>query len=157
MFHHAQTAKLADFGLARKINSEKTKLTAGLGTLDYMAPEAKDNEPVAFKSDMYSLGLVLHFMMTRTLPSLKKNVRTGIYNIPSVYSKDLVDLMKHLLQEEPEKRPPSLFSILNSQYLLMAIEQIYVCDCSKNASDGDEVEVLRRRVRELESEIKSMQ
>ncbi len=33
-----------------------------------MAPEAKKGQAVAYKSDMYSLGLILHFMLTRDLP-----------------------------------------------------------------------------------------
>ena len=40
MFNNGEIAKIADFGLARNISSELTKMTEGLGTLKYMAPEA---------------------------------------------------------------------------------------------------------------------
>ncbi len=40
MFNNGSIVKLADFGLARSINSEFTKLTDGPGTFKYMAPEA---------------------------------------------------------------------------------------------------------------------
>lgn len=60
--------KLADFGAARDINSEYSLLTDGAGTMMYMAPESKLGNHVPFKSDMFSLGLILHKMMTKKLP-----------------------------------------------------------------------------------------
>ncbi len=83
MFNNGRNVKLADFGLARNISSEYTKMTVGLGTIDYWAPEVIERDPRPFKSDMYSLGLILHFMMTKTLPTLSRNVRPGIFKIPS--------------------------------------------------------------------------
>ena len=69
LFNNGEIAKLADFGLARTIGSEFTKMTEGPGTFKYMAPEAKKDKPVPFKSDMYSLGILLHIMLTKTLPT----------------------------------------------------------------------------------------
>ncbi len=86
MFNNGRNVKLADFGLARNINSESTFMTPGIGTADYQAPEVIERDPRPFKSDMFSLGLILHFMMAKTLPKLRKNVMTGIFKIPSVYS-----------------------------------------------------------------------
>lgn len=40
LFNNNQNAKLADFGLARNVKSEFSKMTINLGTADYMAPEA---------------------------------------------------------------------------------------------------------------------
>ncbi len=67
-----------------------------------MAPEARIDLAKPFTGDIFSLGMILHFMMTKKLPSLSENVRTDKYNIPSVYSKDIVDIMKRLLKEFPE-------------------------------------------------------
>ncbi len=96
--------KLADFGLARNINSEMTKLTFGVGTFDYMAPEALNRKPSPFKSDIYSLGLILHYMLARNFPDLKDNVKTGIFSIPTEYSDDIVALLPKLLKKNPEDR-----------------------------------------------------
>lgn len=90
-------AKLADFGLARKINSKLTKMTWGLGTDDYSAPEVLLGDPEPFKSDIYSLGLILHYMLTGTLANYKHNVKLNKYKISDKYSKYIVDLMKKLL------------------------------------------------------------
>ena len=40
-----------------------------------MAPEAKFNEPQDFISDMYSLGLILHFMLSKELPKYLNSER----------------------------------------------------------------------------------
>ncbi len=64
-----------------------------------MAPEVKMNQRVPFKSDMYSLGLILHFMMAKSLPKDQK------INIPKQYSQEIYDLVCFLLRPEPDKRP----------------------------------------------------
>ncbi len=75
VFEDGNFVKLADFGLARYINSENTLLTCEKGTLAFMAPEARNMNPRPFISDMYSLGVVLHFMIARSNPE-DKHVRT---------------------------------------------------------------------------------
>ncbi len=54
---------------------------------------------------MYSLGLILHFMMAKTLPDFVDNVETGIFKLPSHYSKELYELCTLLIKEKPENRP----------------------------------------------------
>lgn len=75
LFNKDDRSKLADFGMARKITSKFTKMTRNIGTNDYSAPEVLLGDPEPFKSDMYSLGLILHFMLTGTLPSFKNHVK----------------------------------------------------------------------------------
>lgn len=61
--------KLGDFGVARV--NEKTASGTKIGTYDYMAPEVYNNQPQTTLLDMYSLGLVLYYLMNnRTLPFL---------------------------------------------------------------------------------------
>ncbi len=54
--------------------------THGKGTPLYMAPEVWKNKPVKFQSDIYSLGLILHFMVTKSVPDYTKNIKTGIFD-----------------------------------------------------------------------------
>ncbi|CAG2165648.1 unnamed protein product [Oppiella nova] len=55
--------KLCDFGLAKEVDSidwyrmSKTKHTADVGTIEYMAPEAQTND-YNHKIDIYSLSLI---------------------------------------------------------------------------------------------------
>ncbi|XP_033171667.1 CBL-interacting protein kinase 25 [Drosophila mauritiana] len=52
--------KIADFGIAN-VHAPSTQLQAGMGTPMYMAPEAMSSQGrVDFKSDVWSLGLVLY-------------------------------------------------------------------------------------------------
>jgi tRNA A-37 threonylcarbamoyl transferase component Bud32 len=61
------TAKLADLGLARRIDSDATALTASaqaLGTPHYMAPEQiEDARRADARSDIYSLGATWYHML----------------------------------------------------------------------------------------------
>ncbi len=63
------TPKVTDLGVARDPTArEKTKLGAALGTVEYMAPEQVQGEPVDARCDVYSAGLVLYRMLTGRLP-----------------------------------------------------------------------------------------
>ena len=73
MFEDGKILKIADFGFARNMNGNSSSIST-LGTSDYMAPEVLFRKPVPFKSDMYSLGLTLHFMLTKELPDFRDNV-----------------------------------------------------------------------------------
>ena len=54
-----------------------------MGTYGFMAPEVIDGVPYDYKSDIYSLGCLLHFMCTRgRRPSItKKNKIDQSYSI----------------------------------------------------------------------------
>ena len=61
--------KLGDFGIAKI--SEKTASGTLTGSYGYMAPEVANRQPYGATADIYSLGMVLYWMMNRhTLPFL---------------------------------------------------------------------------------------
>jgi serine/threonine protein kinase/Flp pilus assembly protein TadD len=61
--------KIVDFGLARLAGQTKlTKESTTLGTVAYMSPEQTRGEEVDHRSDIWSLGVVLHEMLTGQLP-----------------------------------------------------------------------------------------
>ncbi len=66
-----QGVKIADFGLAR-ITSAQTRLTRPdslLGTPEYMSPEqARGDEDIDHRTDLYSAGVVLYEMLTGRTP-----------------------------------------------------------------------------------------
>lgn len=51
--------KIGDFGVSRSLDSASGGVTMA-GTLNYMAPEISKGQSVSFRTDMYSLGLVLY-------------------------------------------------------------------------------------------------
>ncbi len=65
--------KIADFGLAKLLGAAPdTALTmsqAAMGTLNYMAPEQRENaQKVDHRADIYSLGVVFYEMLTGEVP-----------------------------------------------------------------------------------------
>ena len=70
MLTHQSDVKLMDFGIVReqeKISRTQTGLV--MGTPDYMSPEqAQGKSGLDFRSDIYSVGVVLFEMFTGALP-----------------------------------------------------------------------------------------
>ena len=61
--------KLGDFGIAKTV--EKTMGGTKIGTYRYMSPEVYNNQPYGSGADIYSLGLVLYWLLNeRRLPFL---------------------------------------------------------------------------------------
>src|ERR1041385_450917 len=66
-------AKIADFGLARKIEQKvDSELSTISGTVAYMSPEQLQGQPVDQSTDIWSLGIVLYEMITGQRPFLSK-------------------------------------------------------------------------------------
>ena len=72
--------KLGDFGIAKTV--EKTSGGTKIGTYKYMAPEVYNNQPYGVGADIYSLGLVLYWLLNeRRLPFLPlppEKLRAGL-------------------------------------------------------------------------------
>jgi serine/threonine-protein kinase PpkA len=70
LFKADGTAVLADFGIAKAMDSKSSQTMAGssIGTPDYMSPEQARAEKVDGRSDLYSLGAVLYEMLTGEAP-----------------------------------------------------------------------------------------
>lgn len=70
LFKADGTAVLADFGIAKAIDSNTKATLAGssIGTPHYMSPEQARAEQVDGRSDLYALGTVLFEMLTGDVP-----------------------------------------------------------------------------------------
>ncbi|VAI55683.1 unnamed protein product [Triticum turgidum subsp. durum] len=58
--------KIADFGLSRRFSEKQSQtFTAKVrGTIGYIAPEVLNNGQITFKSDIYSLGIIIMEILT---------------------------------------------------------------------------------------------
>ena len=66
---HTGRAILTDFGIAKPVGSDDEHGQGGaLGTPSFMSPEQALGQPVDHRSDLYSLGIVSHFVLTGQLP-----------------------------------------------------------------------------------------
>jgi eukaryotic-like serine/threonine-protein kinase len=99
--------KILDFGIARAVFSHReTTTTAHIGgTLGYIAPERLEGEEVT-KGDIYSLGVVLHELVTGRRAIKPGRLRAE--DVPIELTPLLDKLIDHALQMramEPSERP----------------------------------------------------
>jgi len=105
--------KLGDFGIARVLNKTSELASTIVGTPYYLSPEIIENKPYNFKSDIWSLGVLLYEMMARKQPfsggnlhMLAMQIVRGAYpELPTYYSMEIRALVDKLLSNDPEKRP----------------------------------------------------
>lgn len=62
------SVKVADFGIARLMDSQKTLTQEAFGSVHYVSPEQAKGLRVDNRSDIYSAGVVLYEMLTYRLP-----------------------------------------------------------------------------------------
>ncbi len=111
-------AKLVDMGLARTTELDKSTndLTASgvtLGTFDYISPEqAHDPRDADVRSDIYSLGCTLYFLLTGQPPfpdgtALQKLLMHGtkMPEDPRFFRSDVSDSMIAILRKMMAKKP----------------------------------------------------
>jgi serine/threonine-protein kinase len=98
-------AKLVDMGLARlhQVESSAEDLTATgvtLGTFDYISPEqARDPRDTDVRSDLYSLGCTLYYMLTGMAPFPEGTVLQKLLSHSSESPPDPRDLRADLPEE----------------------------------------------------------
>ena len=67
--------KIADFGIAKMISSkEATQRNAVYGTPPFMSPEQIQGKSIDARSDIFSLGVVLYYMLTERLPFPEEDI-----------------------------------------------------------------------------------
>lgn len=68
------TIKVADFGIARFLQSETMTMTdKAIGSVHYIAPEQARGDYITDKADIYSVGVMLYEMLTGRLPFVADN------------------------------------------------------------------------------------
>lgn len=94
--------RLTDFGVAKV--AQKTLRASGAGTLGYMAPEQAMGRP-SFRSDVFSLGLVLYQMFSGHLPEYPFAwPPPGIRALEKRINEGMLELLKRAMDLNAKKR-----------------------------------------------------
>ena len=107
--------KIGDLGDAILLRPRE-KIVSKLGTIGFMAPEVMLSKPCDFKSDVYSLGIILYFLVCAEPPFDaeqfdEQNCATLLkMEIPFLqpewgyYDRSVKELVKSMLRSDPDQR-----------------------------------------------------
>ena len=103
--------KLADFGLAKEGVNDMTLTKSFCGSPAYLSPEVLARKGAGKSADIYGIGAVLYEMISGTPPFYANEISVLFNKIKNCqvvlhhyFSEDLKDLMKKLLEKDPNKR-----------------------------------------------------
>lgn len=114
--------KVTDFGIARAATAETVTMVV-MGSVHYISPEQARNGYVDYKSDIYSLGIVMYEMVTGRVPfDADSPVAVAVKHLqdemvpPSAYVHDLPISMQGIInkctQKSPDRRYQSMEELL---------------------------------------------
>lgn len=117
--------KIADFGLAAKLEFEGERKRTICGTPNYIAPEILEGKRGhSYEVDIWSLGVILYTLLigkppfeTQDVKTTYKKIRMNAYAFPveCAISECAKDLIQKILTSEPTKRP-NLKEIMNHKF-----------------------------------------
>ena len=104
--------KLADFSLAKENVTQNNPAMSFCGTPAYLPPEILNNSGAYKPADIYCIGVNLYEMLTGSPPfstkdlgSLYKAIASSRLKFPAEVSEDARDLIKGVMDRNPENRP----------------------------------------------------
>jgi serine/threonine protein kinase len=118
---------LADFGVARSMLQEEgfaptlPRDADVVGTPFYLSPEQASGQPITPASDLYSLGVMLHEMLTGERPYrgesldllLSQHLSAPVPRLPAQHA-DLQPVLDKLMAKQPQQRYPSARALLDA-------------------------------------------
>ena len=156
-----QSVKLGDFGLSKLMQSHDFASTY-VGTPFYMSPEICAAERYTLHSDIWSLGCIMYELCTKEPPfnanshlQLVQRIRKGDFKpIPSIYSKDLANVIANCLKTNPVHRPDTV-SLLTVPYVWIARRQQEMVNIGKALKTREEV--AEQKLRQAEERLSALE
>jgi NIMA (never in mitosis gene a)-related kinase 2 len=155
------SVKLGDFGLSKIMQSHDFASTY-VGTPFYMSPEICAAERYTLKSDIWSLGCIIYELCAREPPfnakshfQLVQKIKEGkIAAIPSVYSPDLMAVIKDCLKVNPDRRPDTA-QLLNLPVVKLMRKEKEVVELGRMLKTKEDIAA--QRLQEVEEKIKRIE
>ncbi|MHC4599323.1 MAG: serine/threonine-protein kinase, partial [Planctomycetota bacterium] len=147
------SVKVADFGLAKDLESQASMLTATgqtMGTPHYMSPEqARDASSANASSDIYSLGATLYTLLSGRPPfsgatpwavvssamnDPAPDIRESRDEVPDV----LAEFVLQMMEKDPQNRPSDMAAVIDG---LLAVQRTILIARGGEAFPGTVKEV----------------
>lgn len=142
------TAKVMDFGIASFANSQETKkVSEAIGSVHYISPEQAKGIKVDYRTDLYSLGVVMYEMLTGTLPfrgdTAVAVVMQHINTVPPKPSELMPDIppamdeiVMHAMCANASQRYSSAMELLNDLERIRSNPNLYLnyTNCASSAT-----------------------
>ncbi len=102
---------LMDFGIARHFKPGQARDTAAYGSMGYAAPEQYGKAQTTPRSDIYSLGALLHQMLSGLDPTITPFLFPPLQaQVPAIPA-ELATLVEQMLEIDEDKRPTSMLEV----------------------------------------------
>ena len=111
-FNGKPRIKLIDFGFSVLLKNPNEKFYDSVGSLPYISPEMILNKGYDYKTDIFSVGVVLYNIITGEQPFYGNDsdeIIDNIFNFKQTYpehviDRRIIDFVDNLLEKNPEKR-----------------------------------------------------
>lgn len=104
--------KLLDFGVARLLDDDRDQTGLRALTPDFAAPEQLDGDPVSPGSDIWSLGALLHWLLTRSILDPGKAAENELKQSGCARSRELSAIIEKACASHRENRYGSAGELL---------------------------------------------
>ncbi len=139
--------KVLDFGLAKLSTQTKlTKESTTLGTVSYMSPEQAKGEEVDYRTDIWSLGIIIYEMLTGQLPFKGEYESAVIYSIMNDTQEPVTGLrtgvpmeLERIINKCLQKSPADRYQHIDE--LIVDLKGL------KNESNGIQTKEIKQRKR----------
>ena len=106
------TLCLVDFGIARRFRSGQKRDTQALGSPGYAAPEQYGRAQTTPRSDIYSLGALLHFLLSGQDPTGASPGLTPLQLHSETGAEAISELVQRMLSPDPDLRPGDMGEVI---------------------------------------------
>lgn len=126
-----------------------------------MSPEICQAETYNMRSDIWSLGCIMYELCAKEPPfnakthiQLAQNIRKGVYkDLPSIYSKDLQNVIANCLKVNPKFRPDTA-SLLTIPYVWIARKGLELVETGKAVRAREELAM--QKLKQAEERLASL-